>query len=79
MRDSRVLDAGLNDVEGVIIEVEVDDALPDTVVLRRVLNDGLEEVGLEVEDLQKEYENVSEILKRTVADLNAMEGTAPPV
>ena len=79
LRDSRVLDAGLNDVEGVIIEVEVDDALPDTVVLRRVLNDGLEEVGLEVEDLQKEYENVSEIMKRTVADLNAMEGTAPPV
>ena len=38
-------------MEGVVIQVEVDDALPDAVVLRRVLDDGLEEVGLEVEDL----------------------------
>ena len=51
LRDARVGNARLDDVEGVIVQVEVDDALPDAVVLRRVLDDGLEEVGLEVEDL----------------------------
>ena len=40
-------------MEGVIVEVEVDDALPDAIILSRVLNDWLEEVGLEIEDLNK--------------------------
>ena len=51
LRNSRVLHAGLDDVESVIVEVEVDDALSDAEVLGGVLNDGLKEVGLEVEDL----------------------------
>ena len=53
LRNTRVGDARLNDVERVVIKVEVDDALPDPVVLRGVLNDWLEEVGFEVEDLDK--------------------------
>ena len=50
--DSRVLNLWLNDVEGIIIQVEVDDALSDTVVLVLVLNNWLKEVGFEVEDLK---------------------------
>ncbi len=50
--DSRVLNLWLNDVEGVVIQVEVDSALSHTVVLVLVLNDWLEEIGFEVEDLK---------------------------
>ena len=39
-------------MERVIVQVEVDDALPDAVVLSGVLDDGLKEVGFEVEDLK---------------------------
>ena len=49
--DTRVLNARLDDMEGVVIQVEVDDALSDAEVLSGVLDDGLEEVRLEVEDL----------------------------
>ena len=52
LRDSRVLHTRLNDVEGVILHVEVDDALSDAVVLITVLYDGLKEVRLEVQDLE---------------------------
>ena len=38
-------------MEGIVIEVEVDDALADAEVLVGVLNDGLQEVGLEVQHL----------------------------
>ena len=51
LRDARVGHARLKDVEGVIVEVEVDDALSNAIVLRGVLNDGLEEVSFEIEDL----------------------------
>ena len=51
--DAGVGDARLDDVEGVIVQVEVDDALPDAEVLRWVLNDGLKEVGLVVKDLKE--------------------------
>ena len=53
LRDTRVLDSRLDDVEGVVIQVEVDDALSDAEVLSGVLHDGLEEVRLEVEDLNE--------------------------
>ena len=43
--------ARLDDVERVIVEVEVDDALSDAVVLSWVLDDWFKEVSLEVEDL----------------------------
>ena len=49
--DSRVGNARLDDMEGIIVEVEVDDALSDAEVLSGVLDDGLEEVSLEVKDL----------------------------
>ena len=39
-------------MEGVILHIEVDDALPDAVVLITVLYDGLKEVRLEVQDLE---------------------------
>ena len=52
LRDSRVLNLWLNDMEGIIIQIEVDDALSDTVVLVLVLNNWLEEVAFEVEDLK---------------------------
>lgn len=42
--NTRVLNLGLNDVERVILKVEVDDALSDTVVLVTVLDDRLKEV-----------------------------------
>ena len=49
--DARVGHTRLNDVEGVVIEVEVDDASADAEVLVGVLHDGLQEVGLEVQHL----------------------------
>ena len=52
LRDARIWHTRLNDVEGVILHVEVDDALSDAVVLVRVLYDGLKEVRLEVQDLE---------------------------
>ena len=38
-------------MERVILKVEVDDALADAIVLSRVLNNGLQEVGLEVKNV----------------------------
>ncbi len=49
--NSRVLNARLNDVERVIVQVEVDNALPKAEVLLRALNGRLEEVGVEFESL----------------------------
>ena len=43
---------GLDDVNSVVVQVKVDEALPDAVVFSRVLNHGLEEVGLEVKHLK---------------------------
>ena len=60
LRDSRVCYTRLNDVEGVVLHVEVDDALPDAVVLIRVLYDGLKEVRLEVQDLEGTERSKSE-------------------
>ena len=47
-------------MEGVILHVEVDDALPDAVVLITVLYDGLKEVRLEVQDLEGTERDKSE-------------------
>ena len=38
-------------MEGIIVEIEIDGALSDAVVLSGVLDDGLKEVRFEVEDL----------------------------
>jgi len=45
------LHAGLNNVERVIVQVEVDRALSDAVILIWVFDYRLEKVSLEVEDL----------------------------
>lgn len=50
--DARVLDAGLEDVNSVVLKVVVDGALAETVVLGGALNDWLLEVGSEVKDLE---------------------------
>lgn len=50
--NTRVLNTVLNDVEGIVIEVVVDDAATNTVVLVRVLNNGLLEIGFEVKHLK---------------------------
>ena len=40
-------------MEGIIVEIEIDGALSDAVVLSGVLDDGLEEVCTEVQDLHR--------------------------
>lgn len=50
--DARVLDAGFEDVNGVVLKVVVDGALAETVVLAGAFNDWLLEVSREVEDLE---------------------------
>ena len=52
LRNTGVGDAWLNDMERIVVQVEVKDALPDAIVLSGVLDDRLKEVGLEVEDLK---------------------------
>ena len=52
LRDTRVLHARLNDVDGVIVEVVEDGALPDSVVLGRVFDDWLLEISFEVKNLK---------------------------
>ena len=56
LRNSRVLNFWLDDVESIIIKVEVDNTFSNTVVLILVLNNWLKEVCLEVKDLQEERE-----------------------
>lgn len=54
LRDSRVLDTGLKDVNSVIFEVVVDSALAETVVLSGTFNNWLLEEGSEIKDLKME-------------------------
>ena len=51
--NARVLNARLDNVDRVIIQVEVDNALSDAVVLIWVLDDGLKEVSFKFEYLQQ--------------------------
>ena len=51
LRDTRILDSWLDDVDGVVIKVVVDDALPDSVVLVGVFDNWLLEVSVEAKDL----------------------------
>lgn len=48
-----VLNSRLDDVQGVVLEVVVDDACADTIVLVRVLDDWLLEVSVELEHLKE--------------------------
>ena len=48
LRDTRVSNTRLNDMEGIVLEIEIHDALSNSVVLCWVLNNWLKEVGLEV-------------------------------
>ena len=52
LRDARVLYARLNDVDGVIVEVVEDGALPDSVVLSCVFDNWLLEISFEVKNLK---------------------------
>jgi len=51
LRHSGVLNLGLEDVDGVVIEEVVDSALARSEVLVGVLHDGLDEVGVKDQDL----------------------------
>jgi hypothetical protein len=55
LRDTAVLYSVLEDVQSVIIQIVVNGALADTIILVGVLNDGLLEVGLEVQNLISKY------------------------
>jgi len=57
--DSGVLNTVLNDVHGVVIKVVVDNATTNTVVFSGVFNNGLLEVGLEVENLNLQFQLAS--------------------
>ena len=50
--NSRVLNARLNDVNGIVVKVEEDSALPDSKVLAWVLDNWLLEVSFKVEHLK---------------------------
>ena len=52
LRDTSVLNTLLNDVDGVIVEVVVDGALSDSIVLGRVFDNWLLEVSFEVKNLK---------------------------
>ena len=52
LRDAGVLYTLLNDVDGIIVEVVVDGALPDSIVLGRVFDDWLLEISSEVKNLK---------------------------
>jgi len=60
LRDTRVGNTGLQDVDGVVLEVVVHGALAEAVVLVGVLNDGLLEEDAEVEDLKPETVTIFE-------------------
>jgi hypothetical protein len=51
LRDTTVLNSVFQNVEGVIIEIIVNSAFTDAIVFIGILNDGLLEIGLEVQDL----------------------------
>lgn len=53
MRNSCVLDTVFDDVDGVVFEVVVENALANAVVLVGVFNDGLLEVSFEIENLKE--------------------------
>ena len=47
LRNTRILNSGLDDVNGIVIKVVVDDALPDSIVLIWVLDNWLLEIAME--------------------------------
>lgn len=51
LRNATVLNSILQDVKGVIIQIVVNSALADAVVLIGALDNGLLEIGLKVQDL----------------------------
>lgn len=46
LRNTRILNSGLDDVNGIVIKVVVDDALPDSIVLIWVLDNRLLEIAM---------------------------------
>jgi hypothetical protein len=71
--DARVLDAGLNDVQGVVLKIVEDNALTEAVVFVGVFSNGLLEVGVEFEDLAVMLEPLGSDLGHSIVNL----GRAP--
>ena len=51
LRDAGVLNSGFNDVQSVVFQIVVDNALADSEVFVFVFNNSLLEVGIELQDL----------------------------
>ena len=51
LRNTRILDSWLDDVDGIIVKIVVNDALSDSVILIRVLNNWFLEVTVEAQYL----------------------------
>ena len=51
LRNATIFNSALNDVNGIVVKVVVDNTLSDSVVLVGVLNDWLLEEAVELEDL----------------------------
>lgn len=51
LRDTTVFNSVLKDMESIVVEIIINSALADTVVFCGVLNNGLLEIGLEMEHL----------------------------
>ena len=70
LRNATVFNSALNDVNCVVVEVVVNDALSDSVVLVGVLNNWLLEVTIELEDL---------FMKNKLAEYNKLNRYHVPV
>lgn len=53
LRDTAILNSIFEDMKSIIIEIVINSAFTDTIILGGVLNNGLLEVCLEVQDLRK--------------------------
>ena len=62
--NTRVLNATLNDVDGIIVEIVVDNAFADSIVLSWVFHYWLLEVGFEVKHLMLQLESVINFQER---------------
>ena len=59
LRDTRVLDSWLDNVNGVIVEIIVNNAFSDSEIFVSILNDWFLEVSVEFENLYKSNVQIS--------------------
>jgi hypothetical protein len=69
LRNARVLNLRLDNVEGVVVKVVVDDALSDSEVLVGILDNWLLEVSVELENLSVVFEPLRSDCRNGVVDL----------